>query len=120
MGEATLLTNASDTEGCFMDHLQGNSGFEAGGGLSAPSDQQIPGTDPKVLWHQEPQAQQITRHLVGQQLTNPTLDRGRIHFLEAYLAFRLMYLHCLEAGRSAHASSWCVLIEFFFEGQSLE
>jgi len=66
MGEATLLTNASDAEGCFMDHLQGNSGFDAGGGLSAPSDQEVPGTEPKVLWHQEPQAQQITRHLVGQ------------------------------------------------------
>ncbi len=54
MGEATLLTDASDAESCLMDHLQGESGFEAGGGLSAPAEQKVPGTEPKVLWYQEP------------------------------------------------------------------
>ena len=101
-----------------MDHLQAQPGLYAGGGLRAPAYQQVPGTDPKMLWHQEPQAQQIPGYFVGQYLTDLAFDGGRIGFLEAQFALRLMDLGCFQALRSALGWSWSIFIEFFFVGQS--
>lgn len=66
LGEATLLSDAGCAEGSFMDQLHGESGFEARGGLLAPSEQQIPGAEAEVLGEQKPESDRISGDLVGQ------------------------------------------------------
>jgi hypothetical protein len=51
--------------------------------LAAPSAEQVPRAQPQVLGDQKPKTDQISRYLVGQELSQPAFQTDRIAGLHA-------------------------------------
>ena len=78
----------------------------------APSTEQIPSTQAKVLRRQEPDSDLVAGNFVGQQLTNGSFKTGRIAGLGALFASGPLGLDLL--GWRFRATG----VEFFFANQS--
>jgi len=91
--------------------LQGQAGFRPQCRLTGPTAEQIPGAQPEVFGNQQPQPDQISGHLIRQQLSHGTFEARRVSRFE------------LRAGRGAlrldRRQRLRTLKEFFFEGRSL-
>src|SRR2546427_11742678 len=74
VAQRPLLANASDTSGGCMDQLEGHPWLDALAWLSGPSTDQLPGAQPQVCRHQEPEADHIATDLVGQELSHPAFE----------------------------------------------
>jgi hypothetical protein len=94
-----------------MHQLQSQAGFDAFRGLPGPAAQEVPGPQPKVFGHQQPQTEVRTADLVGQEL--------------AHAAFQTAGIGRLGTGKGPAAlggQRWfnrrLAAMEFFFEGRS--
>ena len=112
LGEAPGLADPGHAEGGLVDQLEGQAAFDAAGGLPGPLAEEVPGPQAEVLGDQEPEAQEIARHLVGQELADAPSEGRRVGRDRANL---LLGAEGLNRGRRAVGP---VLIEFFFEGRS--
>ena len=109
--EGPFLAHAGRTQGGFVDQLQGQPRFGPRRLPAGPTAQQIPGAQPQMFGNQQPQPDQITGDLVGQQLPHAAFEAGRVRRFQ------------LRAGRGAlrldGGERLRTLIEFFFGGRSL-
>jgi len=78
----------------------------------APSTEQIPSAQAKMLRRQEPDSDLVAGNFVGQQLANLSLKAGRIARLSALFATGPLGLDLL--GQAFRATG----VEFFFANQS--
>ena len=78
----------------------------------APSTEQIPSAQAKMLRRQEPDSDLVAGNFVGQQLANRSLKAGRVARLSALFASGPLGLDLL--GHAFRATG----VEFFFANQS--
>ena len=113
VAQGTVVAQAGPAQRGFMHQMQGQTrGQVAAGGLPRPSSEQIPTAQAQVLGHQQPEAQETTRNLVGQGLAHLAFDAGRIRLGEA-LAFSGA-LH----GQRRRRVFGVECVEFFFAGRN--
>ena len=95
-----------------MDQVQSQAWPESLATGAAPSTEQIPSTQAQMFRRQQPDADVITRDLIGQQLANLPLKAGRIARLKTSFAPSALCLDLLEC------SSRQTGVEFFFANRS--
>jgi len=105
--QGLALADAGQTQGCLMDQLQGQAGFDAGARLPAPATEKIPGPQAQVFGDEEPEADQITGDAVSQSLADTVLQRRRITRTQTPSASR-------GVGIDRGGGTGTALIEFFF------
>jgi len=67
-----------------MDQVEGQARSQALlGQLTRPSPQQVPSAQAEVFGHQQPQAQQVARDFIGQELTDASLEAAGVGGLAA-------------------------------------
>ena len=108
--QAAAAAHAGDTQGRLVDQLQGKAGLYPLGGLARPAAQQVPGSQAEQLGSEQPQADGIVAHLVGQELTDAALKAAGIagHHSRARLG---------HPGGQRLRLAGTIPIEFFFEGR---
>jgi len=108
LGQGAGGTEVHDSQGGFMSELQGQAGGEVGRGGSGPAAEQIPGTQAQVFGYEQPEADQITGDLIGQELADAAFDAEVVELFAAILADG-------SKGFQLHGGTLGVeLIEFFF------
>lgn len=94
----------------FVDQVQGQArsqGFI--GQFTRPGSQQIPGAQAKVLGREQPQAQEVARNLIGQELPDLPLQAWGVGALQAHL------LSGALCGQNWRRVFGVEAVEFFFE-----
>jgi hypothetical protein len=95
-----------------MSELQGQAGGEVGRGGSGPAGEQIPGSQAQVFGYEQPEADQITGNLIGQELADAAFDAQVIELFPPILVDGSKGLHF-------HGGALGVeLIEFFFAART--
>jgi hypothetical protein len=95
-----------------MDQVQSHAWPDSLSAALAPSAEQIPGAQAKMLRSQEPDSDLVAGNFVGQQLANCSLKAGRIARFGALFASGPLGLDLL--GHAFRATG----VEFFFANQS--
>ena len=112
LAQRPLLANASDTSGGFMDQLECNPWLATLAWLSGPSTDQLPGAQPQVCRHQEPEADHSATERVGQELSHPAFEACGVARFRFQTLFGLLRVN----GR---VRLWTRAVQFFLAGQSL-
>ena len=73
LAQRTPSPYAGATQRGFMDQLECQSRLNLLRRLAAPSAQQVPSSHPQMLRNQKPQANQVARDFVGQELSHAAL-----------------------------------------------
>ena len=74
LGEGAGLADAGHAQGGLVNELQSQAGFDAAVGLSAPAADQVPGSETEVFGNEQPDPQEGSRNLVGQQLPDAPFE----------------------------------------------
>ena len=61
-----------------MDQLKPQARLDPIAGPAAPAAEQVPGSQPQMFGNQQPEADQVSRDLVGQKLPHAAFQAGRI------------------------------------------
>jgi hypothetical protein len=109
VGQAATGTHAGDAESGFVDQLQSQSWSDALCGLPSPLTEEVPGAQSKQLRGKQPDAEEITRNLVRQELSHPPFQALGV----AWFGFDAV-LGDLSCDRRRFRA-WGVAVEFFFE-----
>jgi hypothetical protein len=110
--ERTSGSHVHDSESRFVNQLQSHAGGQIRGRRSSPVCQQIPGSQPQVFGRQQPEPNQITRDLIGQQLANAALDAESIELFAPVFSESSMGLQFDDRALGME------LIEFFFAART--
>lgn len=113
LSQRTCLSYAVDAHGCLMDQLQCETRVYIFSGAVGPTTQQIPGAQSHVLGHQKPKSHEAAGDLVGQELPDAAFDTLGVARLKS---------RPKQGALCRDHLLWCraVLVEFFFEGRSLQ
>jgi hypothetical protein len=84
VAQRALGAEGRSAQGGFMDQVEGQTRGQAFlGQLARPSPQQVPSAQAEVFGHQQPQAQQVARDFIGQELADASLDAAGVGGLAA-------------------------------------
>jgi len=109
LAQAARLAQTRDAQGGFMHQLQGQARGDGLRPLAGPAEQQLPGAESQVFGNQQPQADQVARNLVGQQLTHAPFEAERIGRLGPHPA-----VGSIGFNVACHDPVGPTLVEFFF------
>lgn len=112
LAEGATLPDAGDAEGGLVDQLQGQVRSDVPGGLSGPGAHQVPGAEAKMLGHQEPETDEGSGDLTGQELADVALETGGVGWFEPGGRLGTMGLQQKRRGGGTKD------VEFFFAGRS--
>ena len=70
LGEGASLAIGAQTQGRFVDQVEGQTGLDSFGGLAGPTAEQVPGAQAQMFGREQPNAHLITGDLVGQSLAD--------------------------------------------------
>ncbi len=111
LAQGALAADAGQTQRRLMHQLHRQARLDAVGAPAGPGVQEIPGAQTKVFGDQQPQADEITADLVGQQWTNTPFEAARIAGLGFDAGGGALGLQARGFGVRA------IAVEFFFVGR---
>jgi len=112
LGKSASVTVGAQTQGRFIDQVQGQTGLDPLGGQARPGAHEVPGAQAQVLGQQEPDADLIAGNFICQHLANLPLQalgirwQGTLFFASA--------LGLDKLGRVGGIKG----VEFFFAGRN--
>ena len=111
LAQATGGAKMHHSQGGFVNELQRQTSRKLCRGWAGPSGQQVPCAQTQVFRSQKPQADEVARDLIGQQLADAAFDAERGDLFSPISSQR---------AKGLHFYGWTLrveLIEFFFAVQ---